>query len=540
MNTRRKKPGLHVVTPGDGDPSGARPVVQIIAGKRSEAIDEAETYLVDRDPDLFQRGAFVVRVAPEEVEVGAGQKASALRIVKVGNEHMRERLSQAVDFRSFDKRAEAFLPRDTPKDLAAAYLEREGLWKLPVLTAVATAPTLRPDGSIIDEPGFDPATGVYYDPRGISFPTVPRAPTKAAALAALDRLETLLATFDFVDEASRSTALSGLMTPLVRPAISVAPLHSYSAPVAGSGKSKLVDLASILASGHPAPVMAQGQRDEETEKALKTALLAGDLISSMDNVERPVGGDLLNQICTQSLITVRLFQTLTSQRVVNRVCMFGTGNNLQLLGDLTRRALVCRLDPQCERPELREFESGDPCAIALRDRAEFVVAVLTIVRAFVLEGRPCSTPPIGSYEGWSRWVRDPLIWLGRIDPAETMELARGSDPRLAALRTILAQWSWHLGDIRFTAQEVIARASERSSEHGRASERDNYRYPEFRDALLVAAGERGAINSRRFGKWLANSAGRRVAVDIGGQQATRLLSRDGSRSGVTLWKVTPC
>jgi hypothetical protein len=89
------------------------------------------------------------------------------------------------------------------------------------------------------------------------------------------------------------------------------------------------------------------------------------------------------------------------------------------------------------------------------------------VRAFILDGRPCSTPSIGSYEGWSRWVRDPLIWLGRADPAETMELARGSDPRLAALKTILAQWSAQIGDLRITEQEVIAKASERGAMNSR-------------------------------------------------------------------------
>src|SRR5579885_1892985 len=166
MTARRsRRVTLHVVETSDHDPTGEdRPVVRIVAGKRSEAIDQAEEHLVGRDLDLFQRGESVVRVAPEDVAVGGGEKASALRIVRVGNEHMRERLTRVVDFRMFDKRADDWISRDTPKDLAAAYLERIGMWKLPSLHAVATAPTLRPDGSIIDRPGYDRATGVYYDP----------------------------------------------------------------------------------------------------------------------------------------------------------------------------------------------------------------------------------------------------------------------------------------------------------------------------------------------------------------------------------------
>jgi len=530
-NPRPRRPRL-TVHEGGGE-NDARPIVMIRAGRRSEAIDEAEKHLVEHDIDLFERNG-VVRVAAEDVDVGGGEKASALRIVRVGVEHMRERFTRAVCFQVADKRSRELVVKDTPRDLAAAYLERDGLRQLPLLHAVATAPTMRPDGSIIDKPGFDRASGVYYDPRGLAFPAVPAAPTQALAHEALDRLLGLIGSFDFVDEASRAVALSGLFTAVLRPALDVAPLHAFTAPVAGSGKTTLVDLASILASGHRAPVMALGRRDEELGKALKAALLGGDVIGCIDNCERPLGGDLLNQMCTQPLINVRLFQTLTNQRVVNRIALYATGNNLQLLGDLTRRSLVGRLDPQCERPELREFDTEHPCAITMRERPVLVVAILSIVRAFVLAGCPRETAALGSYESWSRWVRDPLIWLGCADPALTMEAARGSDPRLSALKTILAQWSMQLGDARVTAQQVIAAAS--------ASEpaMQGFRCPEFRDALLVAAGERGAVNSRRFGKWLAASAGRRVTVDIDGRPSARVLCRDGERSGVALWRVTPC
>ena len=41
--------------------------------------------------------------------------------------------------------------------------------------------------------------------------------------------------------------------------------------------------------------------------------------------------------------------------VPTNVTFLATGNNLALKGDLTTRALVCALDPQCERPEERKF-----------------------------------------------------------------------------------------------------------------------------------------------------------------------------------------
>jgi putative DNA primase/helicase len=73
-----------------------------------------------------------VRVAAEEVAIVGGEAATAQRIVAIGTEHARERFSRIVDFRSYDKRAEAWLSKDMPKDLAAAYLER---WRLEVAAA---------------------------------------------------------------------------------------------------------------------------------------------------------------------------------------------------------------------------------------------------------------------------------------------------------------------------------------------------------------------------------------------------------------------
>jgi putative DNA primase/helicase len=70
-------------------------------------------------------------------------------------------------------------------------------------------------------------------------------------------------------------------------------MHGFDAPVAGSGKSMLVDIASMIASGHEALVMTVGKSEEEFEKRLGAALLAGDPMINLDNCERPLGGELL-------------------------------------------------------------------------------------------------------------------------------------------------------------------------------------------------------------------------------------------------------
>ncbi|HEY3909473.1 MAG TPA: hypothetical protein VGM07_06240 [Stellaceae bacterium] len=515
---------------GLGGLPGDRPVVQIVNGKRSQAIDAAETHLIARDLGLFRRDLMVVRVAPEDIDIGEGRTAKALRIHQVAAQHMRERFTRAVDLQRFDKRADAWLSCDCPVDFAEAYLDRSGLWRLRQLRAVITAPTLRPDGTIIERPGYDPATGIFYDARGVEFPRVPSAPTRADALAALDYLKsTLLPTFDFVDGPSRSVALSGIFTTLLRRTMSAAPLHGFSAPVAGSGKSKLVNLAAIIATGHVAAVLALGEKFDEGEKRLGAALISGDAVISIDNVDRPLGGEFLCQLLTEPLVAPRVLGKPLNIKVANVYSVFATSNNLKVFGDMIRRSLIGRLDPHCERPELREFTTPDPCLIALRERPRLVLAVLTVMRAFFLAGCPNDHPPLGSFAEWSRWVRDPLIWLGDADPMATIAQARAMDPRLSALGAVLQQWCQVIGETPISARELI----ERADAVGRIDPNTNavgLLYPALREALLMVGTDRtGKLNSRKLGSWLGSVADRTVGE--------LKVTSGGIHDGIALWKV---
>ena len=81
----------------------------------------------------------------------------------------------------------------------------------------------------------------------------------------------------------RKIALSAFLTACIRRSLPSAPMHAFTSPVPGSGKSMLVDLASIIATGEIAAVISQGKTDEEFEKRLGACLLAGDPIIAIDN-----------------------------------------------------------------------------------------------------------------------------------------------------------------------------------------------------------------------------------------------------------------
>ena len=320
-------------------------------------------------------------------------------------------------------------------------LDRDGAF--PRLTGVITTPTLRSDGTLLREPGYDASTGLLLvDPPDL--PEIPENPTHDDALEQLDILDELIEEFSFVDEASRSVALSGLTTPILRGGMAVAPLHAATAPAPGTGKTFWIDLASAIATGEVAAVIAAGRNEEETEKRLSAELVEGQPIISIDNLNGDLRGDFLCQIIERPIIKSRILGQSENRRIENTVTMFGNGNNLRTVADLDRRVVICGLDANVERPELRQFKRN-PLDTILGDRGKYVAAPLIIARAYLAAGSPKVCSPIASFDDWSLLVRAPLIWLGREDPVRTMETARSEDPELGALEAVGAAW-WRFGN----------------------------------------------------------------------------------------------
>ena len=293
--------------------------------------------------------------------------------------------------------------------MAETLLAREGQQKLRPLTAIINTPTLRADGSLLDRPGYDEATGLLLDPGSVVFRQIPAQPSREFALGALAALKKLISTFKFTDEPSRAVVLSAILTALVRRSLPTAPMFGFTAPVAGSGKGLLVDMVSMLASGMPLPVLNQGKDEEETEKRIGAALLAGDPIVSLDNCTQPIDGATLCSAFTQQEMKVRVLGQSKNVSVPTNATFFATGNNLIISGDVTRRALVCGINPGVERPELLKFDN-DVLEDARRERGTLVMAALAIMRAYLVAGQPSvKALQFGSFDEWTRRVRDALV-----------------------------------------------------------------------------------------------------------------------------------
>ncbi|WP_176454639.1 bifunctional DNA primase/polymerase [Tardiphaga sp. OK246] len=350
-----------------------------------------------------------------------------------------------------------------PLRLAEHMIARPDKWKIPALTGIIETPTLRREGSLLADEGYDDASGLLLDMGGVTFPAIPDKPSRDEALSALKLLKRPLAGFPFVADgpkgksASRSVMLSAMLTALVRRSLPSAPMHGFSAPTPGTGKTLAVQVAAVIATGHEVTAMSQGANSEEDEKRIFSVLMQGDQVVLIDNVTRPIGGNALCTILTEQFWQSRMLGFSRNATVATNVLMTASGNNLVFEGDMTRRALLCRMDAGIENPEGRSFDM-DLKQWVPANRVKLVAAGLTVLRAFVAAGRPGldKLSPFGSFEDWSRLVRGAICWLNEPDPCLTRSHIAAEDPVKAELTELLAAIQAVKGSEWFSAGELLA------------------------------------------------------------------------------------
>lgn len=440
----------------DGFDIDQKPVYMYGPGDLSESVSIVERLLIqDTSVQFFDRGGSLVRPVVDDVQALEGRTLKSARLQPVVTPYLMKQMSASIRLMTYKKVKDDFIKVkiDPPALVAGAILANGGDWGFSKISGIITAPTLRRDGSILWREGYDPITKLLLvSPPPM--PDFPENPTKSDAMDALGRLDELLDGFPFVDGASRSVALSGLLTPIARAAISVAPLHVISAPTPGSGKSFLVDLSSGIVSGNSAPVMSAGKSEEETEKRLGAVFMSGQPILAIDNVNGQLYGDALCQCVERPVVKFRVLGESRMVDIENKTTMFATGNNISLVDDMARRSVLCNLDPNTERPELREFD-GNPMDKILNNRGQYIADALTVLRAYKIAGMPDRLPRLASFGEWSDMVRSAIVWLGRVDPLKTMENVRDADGRLANLRSFVSDWWNETLGAKKTAAQIL-------------------------------------------------------------------------------------
>ena len=517
---------------GTFGPDGKR-VIRHDSGHLPEILDQLGAAFAEADDlNLFVHANRLVRISHESGRPRGSvhRPQGALVLIDVSVAHGCELAGRSATHEKFDNRNGKYRRIDCPVRVIEAYLARRNWVELRKLTGFVQAPIVTLDGQLIDRAGFDANTGLYLAVGEIDgYKRPSKQVGKAAAERAINRLRKSVELFPFVSEADVSATLAGILTALLRRLLPAAPMMAITAPSPGTGKTLLAETFSLVATGLRASVLSLGHDETEAEKRLGGVLLAGDAAILLDNIERPLSGDLLCQVLTQPSVRLRPLGASGMVSVPTTALIIATGNNLAVLGDLKRRVVLIRLDAGEERPEQRKF-SRDHLEDIFANRGELITAALSIPLAYQSAGSPAINGlyPLGGFEQWDAMVRRPLVWLGLPDPLQASEGLREQDPDLDAMRQLFSAWQSIFGEVGKTTADVITAGLEVSFAPGGGDPS----HPELRDALQVVCSEKP--NSRRLGYWLR--AHRDRIID--GMQLTQ-VGRD-AHSKIAKWMIRKC
>jgi hypothetical protein len=530
--------GPHEIDIADED----RPTITVAKSLLHRLTDDAEQAIIHSRIPVYHRGV-LVRPAITEMDAADGGKTHIATLHPLTVPDMMDLFCRTAAWRTWGGERKGYVPEDPPLMVARILLGRVGQWRVPQVRGILSTPTIRRDGSLLDKPGYDEPSRYYLAlPRDLHVPTINPTPDKSEALAAIRLLEALLVDFPFIDDggASRSVGLSLLITAVIRAAMVVAPIHAAKAPTRGTGKSYLYDLAAAIIYGDRCPVIFAGKGPEELEKKLNGLLLQGTDLVNLDNLNTPLEGDLICQVATQALLDLRKLGKSDIYRTPNSALLGATGNNMAVHEDLNRRTLMAEMDRKMERPELHDFKGADPFQTVLRERGKYIAAALTVVLGYLASGADVTVTPLASYDSYTRFVREPLWWLGRADPAKTMDALHAADPIRNELTSVMAAWEAAVGlNKPITTATVMQNIDhppmpERkdhpnlSNDQWHALQADTRAKWGEMGAAIDATAERGKATANGFGKWL----GRHSKQIAGGR---RFMSRTGHGGTLHWW-----
>jgi len=392
---------------------------------------DAALEVLRNSPDIFDFGDNLVEVASDG------------RLFQQRENALRYTLGKSVQFISNGRL------RNPPPSVCRTILEIRR--NLKPLKGVITAATLRQDGTVLNQPGYDASSELYLAEKQLV--PISDTPSNEQASAALNTLMQPFDSFPFVDNLAWSVHLAALLTASIRSSIPTAPGFVYDAPTQGSGKSLLAACTAMIATGRSPAVWphVSTQNAEEIRKRMFTALKEGERALVWDNVIGTFDSAPIAAILTSPSVKDRLLNSQNLMEVPNRALLLLTGNNFTPAGDMGRRVLICRIDPKSETPFARHFDEN-PLETCTYNRQQMVAAALTLIR-FQLTRNTSRLGDTGSFTEWDKFVRQTILYLGEtiakkrcVDISKSIVNNTQQDPENEVLTTLYHTWTETFGE----------------------------------------------------------------------------------------------
>ena len=488
-------------------------IVTVKNGELDKIVDLCELELTDTG-EYFHSSGQIVRVAFDPF-------LCEKFITPVTRAAITRSLDRRISWRRKNKNSDGPVQEvviDPPTKYIALLHETETYPHLPHLIGIARQPFFRADKTLMNTTGYDAQTGYFGSFTESEF-SIPENPTRQDAIAALNILSDLLEEFAFAAPCDKNAAIAAILTAATRISISTAPMFHVSAHQIATGKSYLTSIFSSFASSTSPSPLAFPTSEEECQKTLIAALMRSPPTIVFDNLTNDIlAFKSLCSATTEESLTGRILGASKVASVSTKTLLLSSGNNVGPIKDMSRRCLTIKLDPKVEIPTTRNF-AKDPLELIRRNRAYYVSLALMIVRAWFVNDCPITKcKPLNSYGEWTKYVRQPLMWLGLSDPAERIFTQLTEDPDREQLGQLLLAWRGVFMDSYTSIREVV----EKSGTIALGAD-------ELREVIGDLALERGEINRKRLGRWIARHQGQIV-------DGLRFV-RGPSASGVERWRV---
>lgn len=431
---------------------------QVIVTTDEGAVNEQAVDALAKLPGLFSRNGSLVRIVEaKRRRPGVPEPYSVTEVRAVSDPYLRELMSRSArwsEAKEDPMGGEVVAPAHPPDWSVKAVQSWHDWPQIAPLYHLAESPVLIYGNRVIQDPGYDPASGVYCVSKIVV--DVDDSPTREDAQRAAAKILRLVAQVPLDGDASRSSFLAALLTPIARWAFKgQTPLFMFDSNKEGSGKGFLVHIISGIALGRPCHSTVQTADEEEERKFITSKVLTAQPIVFIDEVDKPFGSGPLQSIITQGTWAPRLLGTNESPEYDAYIVWLAAGNIVQFKsGDITRRTCMIRIVTDLDNPAERTgFDIEDMPAHVEANRGELFAAALTMLRAWIATGRKANTLDgwggrWGSFDDWDQVVRGAIVYCGLADPIATKatstapsikeglaELVAGLEEAIAAVST---------------------------------------------------------------------------------------------------------
>ena len=460
------------------------------------------------NPTIFRRGFDLVAVSEDT--------KGNMRFEEITDKWIKKYLDRIIVFKSVKKTSvtvDSKVVDDLPRKYVDAMLSSEGNYPdwIPSIRAVSPFPMLGKNDRILTKRGYDPdsefylshSTDIDWDRLSID---------RGSVAGAVGALLHCVVDFPFEDAESRTNWLAYLLSFPLRSYISqlggVYPLYAVTAPVAGSGKTLLVSLCSLIWTGRKIYVTQIGQdgrnEGEEMRKRLLATLSEGQIIQVFDNIDTKISSGNLASAITSGEYKDRILGKSEMLSVAVEWILAVTGNHLEFGGDMPRRIFWTKLSAVHEKPENRTgFIHSNLEEYCLANRRMLVESCLIILKSWIELGKPkAHNLTFGSFQVWVDTLGGILQCAGVNDFLEKRD--QDDSPEILAMREFTEVWYQNYEESHVTIKDLFPLASYYDSQSGvdssinqGANILEEYIYGRTEDN-----------RSKSFGKYLTRQLGR--------------------------------